>query len=102
MPAGNDAPIGYRGACIAACVLLASVTPGCADPAPVIHYAPAENLEHVDVDLIDRAQHEIDMAAYVLTELLQALTRAADRGVAIPHLSRWHPACRAGAHEGFQ
>src|ERR1700724_4108900 len=85
MPAGNDAPIGYRGACIAACVLLASVTPGCADPAPVIHYAPGENLEHVDVDLIDRAQHEIDMAAYVLTDwpVVQALTRAADRGVHI-------------------
>ncbi len=68
MPAGNDAPIGYRGACIAACVLLASLAPGCADPAPVIHYAPAENL-----------------AAYVLTDwpIMQALTRAADRGVQI-------------------
>ena len=28
-----------------------------ADPAPVIHYAPAENLERVDVALIDRAEH---------------------------------------------
>jgi phosphatidylserine/phosphatidylglycerophosphate/cardiolipin synthase-like enzyme len=37
-------------------------------PPPVIHYAPAENLEHVDVALIDRAEHEIDMAAYVLTD----------------------------------
>src|ERR1700716_3169524 len=47
--------------------------------------APGENLEHVDVALIDRAQHEIDMAAYVLTDwpILQALTRAADRGVHI-------------------
>src|SRR4030088_2073592 len=47
--------------------------------------APIENLEHFDVALIDRAQHEIDMAAYVLTDwpILQALTRAADRGVAI-------------------
>ena len=85
MPAGNDAPIGYRGACIAACLLLASLAPCCADPAPVIHYAPAENLEHVDVVLIDRAEREIDMAAYVLTDwpVMQALTRAADRGVAI-------------------
>jgi phosphatidylserine/phosphatidylglycerophosphate/cardiolipin synthase-like enzyme len=35
--------------------------------------------------LIDRAEHEIDMAAYVLTDwpVMQALTRAADRGVAI-------------------
>ena len=43
------------------------------------------NLEHVDVALIDRAEHEIDMAAYVLTDwaVMQALTRAADRGVQI-------------------
>jgi phosphatidylserine/phosphatidylglycerophosphate/cardiolipin synthase-like enzyme len=53
--------------------------------APIIHYAPAENLEHVDVALIDGAQHEIDVAAYVPTDwpVMQALTRAADRGVAI-------------------
>jgi phosphatidylserine/phosphatidylglycerophosphate/cardiolipin synthase-like enzyme len=65
--------------------LLASLAPGRADPAPAIHYAPAENLEHVDVALIDRAENEIDMAAYVLTDwpIMQALTRAADRGVAI-------------------
>ncbi len=40
---------------IAACLLLASLAPGAADPAPAIHYAPIENLEHVDVALIDRA-----------------------------------------------
>jgi hypothetical protein len=39
-----------------------------ADPAPTIHYAPAENLEHIDVQLIDNAQHEIDFAAYVLSD----------------------------------
>ena len=35
--------------------------------------------------LIDRAEHEIDMAAYVLTDwpILQALTRTADRGVKV-------------------
>ena len=51
----------------------------------VIHYAPIENLEHVDVALIDRAEREIDMAAYVLTDwpVMQALTRAADRGVKV-------------------
>jgi phosphatidylserine/phosphatidylglycerophosphate/cardiolipin synthase-like enzyme len=51
----------------------------------MIHYAPAENLEHIDVALIDRAEHEIDMAAYVLTDwaVMQALTRAADRGVTV-------------------
>jgi phosphatidylserine/phosphatidylglycerophosphate/cardiolipin synthase-like enzyme len=56
-----------------------------ADPAPTIHYAPAENLEHFDVELIDSAQREIDLAAYVLTDwpVIQALTRAADRGVKV-------------------
>jgi phosphatidylserine/phosphatidylglycerophosphate/cardiolipin synthase-like enzyme len=70
---------------IAALLFLASLAPGLADPAPVIHYAPIENLEHVDVALIDSAEREIDMAAYVLTDwpIMQALTRAADRGVAI-------------------
>jgi phosphatidylserine/phosphatidylglycerophosphate/cardiolipin synthase-like enzyme len=74
-----------RSACIAWCFLLASLVPGAADPAPAIHYAPGENLEHVDVALIDGAQHEIDMAAYVLTDwpVMQALTRAADRGVKV-------------------
>src|ERR1700755_3627798 len=56
-----------------------------ADPAPTVHYAPAENLEHIDVSLIDTAKHEIDFAAYVLTDLphMQALERAADRGVKV-------------------
>jgi phosphatidylserine/phosphatidylglycerophosphate/cardiolipin synthase-like enzyme len=67
-------------------LFLALLTPPCcAEPAPVIHYAPVENLEHIDVALIDRAEREIDMAAYVLTDwpVMQALTRAADRGVHI-------------------
>jgi phosphatidylserine/phosphatidylglycerophosphate/cardiolipin synthase-like enzyme len=52
---------------------------------PAIHYAPAENLEHIDVALIDTAKREIDLAAYVLTDrpVMQALTRAADRGVKV-------------------
>jgi len=47
--------------------------------------APMENLEHVDAALIDRAEHEIDLAAYVLTDwpIMQALTCAADHGVQI-------------------
>jgi hypothetical protein len=47
------------GACprIAVILFLALLTPPCwADPAPVIHYAPGENLEHVDVALIDSAE----------------------------------------------
>jgi phosphatidylserine/phosphatidylglycerophosphate/cardiolipin synthase-like enzyme len=65
--------------------ILAVCLPCRADPAPVIHYAPAENLEHIDVELIDGARHEIDMAAYVLIDwpIMQALTRAADRGVTV-------------------
>jgi PLD-like domain len=66
--------------------LLALIAEPCrTDPAPVIHYAPGENLEHIDVALIDTAQREIDFAAYVLTDwpVIQALTRAADRGVVI-------------------
>jgi phosphatidylserine/phosphatidylglycerophosphate/cardiolipin synthase-like enzyme len=68
---------------LTAVLFLTSLAPCGADPAPTIHYAPGENLEHVDVALIDRAEHEIDMAAYVLTDwpVMQALTRAADRGV---------------------
>jgi hypothetical protein len=27
-----------------------------ADPAPTVHYAPAENLKHIDAGLIDSAQ----------------------------------------------
>jgi phosphatidylserine/phosphatidylglycerophosphate/cardiolipin synthase-like enzyme len=56
-----------------------------ADPAPVIHYAPAENLEHIDVALIDTAQREIDLAAHVLSDraVIQALTDSADRGVKV-------------------
>jgi hypothetical protein len=29
-----------------------------ADPAPTVHYAPAENLEHIDVELIDSARRK--------------------------------------------
>jgi phosphatidylserine/phosphatidylglycerophosphate/cardiolipin synthase-like enzyme len=42
-------------------------------------------IDSSNVALIDRAEHEIDMAAYVLTDwpVMQALTRATDRGVQI-------------------
>ncbi len=50
-----------------------------------IHYAPAENLEAIDVALLDNAGVSIDMAAYVLTDdsVIAALGDAADRGVAV-------------------
>jgi phosphatidylserine/phosphatidylglycerophosphate/cardiolipin synthase-like enzyme len=68
-------------------VLLAVGALSHADPAPgpTVHYAPAENLEHIDVELIDSAKHEIDFAAYVLTDwaVMQALKRAAERGAKV-------------------
>jgi hypothetical protein len=56
-----------------------------ADPAPVIHYAPVENLEQADVAPFDRAEHDIDIAAYVLTDwpVMRALIRAAGRRVRV-------------------
>ena len=50
-----------------------------------IHYAPEEDLERVDVDVIDNAERSIDMAAYVLSDpfVIEALRDAADRGVTI-------------------
>ena len=58
----------FRALLTAALFVALVAPPCCADPAPVTHYAPIENLEHIDVALIDRAEHEIDMAAYVLTD----------------------------------
>ena len=54
-------------------------------PEMEIHYAPEENLEAIDVALIDGAKGSIDVAAYVLTdrEVIEALKRAADRGVEV-------------------
>ncbi|PPD46150.1 MAG: phosphatidylserine synthase [Methylocystis sp.] len=48
-------------------------------------YAPAANLEEIDVELLGRATRSIDMAAYVLTSvpIVEALDAAAERGVAI-------------------
>ena len=61
-----------------------------AEPAFEQHYAPSEDLEAIDVALIDSAGERIDMAAYVLTDLavIQALTRAAERGVRV-RVYRW-------------
>jgi phosphatidylserine/phosphatidylglycerophosphate/cardiolipin synthase-like enzyme len=84
-PAAGAVTLSLFRASLTIVLLLAALAPCLADPAHVIHYAPAENLERIDVALIDRAEHEIDLAAYVLTDwpVMQALTRAADRGVKI-------------------
>jgi hypothetical protein len=66
---------------IGAGFFLASLAIGSADqPPPMIHYAPAENLERIDIGLIDQARSSIDMAAYVLTDwpVMEALSRAAN------------------------
>jgi phosphatidylserine/phosphatidylglycerophosphate/cardiolipin synthase-like enzyme len=83
--AGRGITLNLSRASLTALLFLTLIDPCRADPAPVIHYAPAENLEHVDVALIDGVRHEIDMAAYVLIDwpVMQALTRAADRGVKV-------------------
>jgi phosphatidylserine/phosphatidylglycerophosphate/cardiolipin synthase-like enzyme len=54
-------------------------------PGPEIHYSPAENLELVDAKAIGSARLAIDMAAYVLSDnrVIEALTMAAERGVAV-------------------
>jgi phosphatidylserine/phosphatidylglycerophosphate/cardiolipin synthase-like enzyme len=50
-----------------------------------IHYAPAEDLEIIDVALFREATKQIDMAAYVLTDsaVIEALREAAARGVKV-------------------
>ena len=50
-----------------------------------IHYAPAENLEHIDVAALSTATKTIDIAAYVMTDhpVIDALEAAAKRGVAV-------------------
>jgi len=75
---------GWRGL-IGFTIFFASLIRGSADPNPQIHYAPAENLERLDVSLIDSARESIDLAAYVITDwaVIEALIRAADRGVAL-------------------
>jgi len=65
----------------------------CALPAPAaescvlerLAYAPADDLESIDVALIASAKTRIDFAAYVLTDIriVEALDAAAARGVVI-------------------
>ena len=52
---------------------------------PEIHYAPVENLEHIDLALIKSATKSLDLAMYTLTDwaIIAALKNASTRGVAI-------------------
>jgi len=49
------------------------------------HTAPAENLEHVDIETLATARETVDIAAYVLSDwaIMDALRDAARRGVAV-------------------
>lgn len=55
------------------------------DDTLVTHYAPEENLERIDTDLLATATHRLDVAAYALTDfaLRDALIAAAGRGVTV-------------------
>lgn len=64
--------------------LLAFARPAAAEPVEV-HYAPVENLERVDVELLRSARAKIDIAAYSLTDwlVIDALIDAHRRGVGL-------------------
>jgi phosphatidylserine/phosphatidylglycerophosphate/cardiolipin synthase-like enzyme len=50
-----------------------------------IHYAPVENLEHIDIGLLRSAQRSIDFAAFILSDwvVVDALKDAVRRGVKV-------------------
>jgi phosphatidylserine/phosphatidylglycerophosphate/cardiolipin synthase-like enzyme len=52
---------------------------------PEIHYAPVENLEHIDIGLIRSARKSVDLAMYTLTDwaIIAALKDARARGIDI-------------------
>jgi hypothetical protein len=64
--------------------LLAIIAPATADPVE-IHYAPVENLEHVDVALLQSARSKIDLTTFSLTDwpVIYALVDAHRRGVVV-------------------
>jgi len=70
---------------VAALIFAVFLGTGAASAKIEVHYAPQENLEAIDVDLIDTAERSIDMAAYVLSDaaVIDALRDAAERGVTI-------------------
>jgi hypothetical protein len=92
---------GFAALVIAAQALGAAFAPPASEVE--IHYAPAENLERVDVALLRSAHTNIDMAAYSLTDwpVIDA-NRRSWAGRHAPHRSRSEPeACArppAGNH----
>jgi phosphatidylserine/phosphatidylglycerophosphate/cardiolipin synthase-like enzyme len=67
--------------------LLLLATPAAAGPCELarIAYAPQDDLESIDIELIGSATKSLDMSAYVLTNVavVEAVTAAAQRGVAV-------------------
>ena len=62
------------------------VQPRAAEAAPSpIYFSPSTNLEELDLSLIERAEHSIDVAMYTFTDrrIAMALRRAAERGVTV-------------------
>jgi phosphatidylserine/phosphatidylglycerophosphate/cardiolipin synthase-like enzyme len=79
-------PIGPYWIAFALFAILASLGARSAPAAgPEIHYAPVENLEHIDLALIKSATKSVDLAMYTLTDwaIIAALKDARARGVAI-------------------
>jgi phosphatidylserine/phosphatidylglycerophosphate/cardiolipin synthase-like enzyme len=50
-----------------------------------LHYSPADNLEHVDIDLIQRCRGHLDIAMYAFTDqaIARAILNAANQGVQV-------------------
>ena len=85
-PARVALPVWTMALAILALVLaIALVFTARMDAPPDVHYAPAEDLESIDVATLERARRAIDIAAYVLTDqpVIEALGRAAKRGVKV-------------------
>jgi len=83
---------GLKTLALAGALLLALAAPGpflrpqaSVNAALRIAYGPGDGFEAIDPELIGRATHKIDMAAYVLSDekIIEALSEAATRGVKI-------------------
>ncbi len=50
-----------------------------------LHYSPAENLEHLDIDLIEQSRDHLDIAMYAFTDqaVAQAIVDVAHRGIPV-------------------
>lgn len=67
----------------AAALLIAFAVPAAGETRT--HYAPRENLEHIDVALLNGARETIDFAGYIVTDrpVIDALNAAKARGVSV-------------------